>query len=53
VRRRTTVEQRTVGTSGDSWIRTVNVTPNGKNVVFGQLRTEGHLYVVRGMPGAH
>jgi hypothetical protein len=49
VRRRVTLEQRTVSTSGPGFIGAVHVTPNGKNIVFDQLRTEGHLYVVRGL----
>jgi len=48
VRRRVILEQRTVGTSGTGFIGAVHVTPNGKNIVF-ELRTEGHLYVVRGL----
>ena len=52
VRRRVTVEKRIVGAGGPGVIEGVHLTPDGKNIVFTQRRISGHLYVVRGLPGA-
>ena len=52
VRRRLVLKKRTIG-SGGGTVLSVHVTPDGKNVVFGEERVAGHLYVVRGLTGAH
>jgi eukaryotic-like serine/threonine-protein kinase len=52
VRRRVTVEKRTVGAGGPVVIESGHLTPDGKNIVFTQRRISGHLSVVRGLPGA-
>ena len=51
VRRTLVLEKRTIG-SGGGTVLSVHVTPDGKNVVFGEERVAGHLYVVRGLTGA-
>jgi serine/threonine protein kinase len=52
VRRRVTVEERTIGTGGAGFTEEVHLTPDGKNIVFTQQRISGHLYVIRGMASA-
>lgn len=52
VRRRVTVQERTIGTGGPGFALNLHVTPDGKNIVFNQQRTTGHLYVVRGLQKA-
>jgi hypothetical protein len=52
VKRSANVEERTFESGGAEFISDVHVTPDGRNVLFRRLRITGHLYVVRGMPGA-
>jgi hypothetical protein len=49
VRRRVARETKTIGSGGSGTVSWVNVTPDGKNILFGQQRITGHLYVVRGL----
>jgi hypothetical protein len=49
VRRGVTLQERTIGTGGPGFTGVLHLTPDGKNIVFGQQRTTGHLYVVRGL----
>ena len=49
VRRGVTLQERTMGTGGPGFTGQLHLTPDGKNIVFGQQRTTGHLYVVRGL----
>lgn len=52
VTRRRIVKERTVSSiveTGAGAIRQVQVTPDGKSIVFVQERTLGHLYVLRGL----
>ena len=49
VRRGVTLQERTIGTGGPGFTGVLHLTPDGKNIVFGQERTTGHLYVVRGL----
>jgi eukaryotic-like serine/threonine-protein kinase len=51
VRRRLARERRTIGSGGTGTVLWVHVTPDGKNIVFGQQRVTGHLFVVRGLQG--
>jgi eukaryotic-like serine/threonine-protein kinase len=52
VRRGVTLQERTIGTGGPGFTGVLHLTPDGKNIVFGQQRTTGHLYVVRGLQDA-
>jgi hypothetical protein len=52
VRQGVTRQVRTIGTGGPSFTGVLHLTPDGKNIVFGQERTTGHLYVVRGLQEA-
>jgi len=52
VRRGVTLQERTIGTGGPGFTGILHLTPDGKNIVFGQERTAGHLYVVRGLQEA-
>ena len=52
VRRRVIVEERKLGTGGTGITGAVHLTPDGKNIVFTQLRISGHLYVIRGLATA-
>jgi hypothetical protein len=52
VRRGVTLQERTIGTGGPGFTGVLHLTPDGKNIVFMQQRTAGHLYVVRGMQNA-
>jgi eukaryotic-like serine/threonine-protein kinase len=52
IRRRRIVKERTVSPiveTGAGPIQEVQVTPDGKSIVFVQDRTVGHLYVLRGL----
>ena len=49
VRRGVTLQERTMGTGGPGFTGQLHLTPDGKNIVFCQQRTTGHLYVVRGL----
>jgi hypothetical protein len=52
IRRRRILEERTVApiiATGSGAISRVQVTPDGKSMVFEQRRTVGHLYVLRGL----
>jgi hypothetical protein len=51
VRRRLAREKRTIGSGGTGTVLWVHVTPDGKNIVLGQQRVTGHLFVVRGLQG--
>ena len=53
VKRTASHERRSIGSGVGLWHRSVHVTPDGKNVVFMQERVAGHLYVLRGLVGAH
>jgi hypothetical protein len=52
VRRGVTLKERIIGTGGPGFTGFLHLTPDGKNIVFGQQRTAGHLYVVRGLQKA-
>jgi hypothetical protein len=52
VRRGVTLQEPTIGTGGPGFTGQLHLTPDGKNIVFGQQRTTGHLYVVRGLQEA-
>jgi hypothetical protein len=47
VRRRIAVERRTIAAGGTAPPMAVQITPDGKNMVFVQRRTVGHLFVIR------
>src|SRR5262249_18958535 len=49
IRRHVTVKERTIGTGGPEFSGYLHLTPDGKNIVFGQQRNAAHLYVVRGL----
>jgi len=49
VRRRIVLEKRTIGAGGNVSVHGVQITPDGKAIVFIQQRRVGHLYVVRGL----
>jgi serine/threonine protein kinase len=52
-RRRVTLEKPTVDLGGSGSVIWVRVTPDGRNILFGQVRESAHLYVIRGLTGAH
>ena len=52
VRRRVELESRTIELGVAGALRSVQVTPDGRKVVFSQERDTGHLYIVRGLGGA-
>ena len=52
-RRRITLEKPTVDLGGSGSVIWVRVTPDGRNILFGQVRESAHLYVIRGLTGAH
>jgi eukaryotic-like serine/threonine-protein kinase len=49
VERRRTLETRIVGSGGSERASFVQVTPNGRNIVFMRERAAGHLYVIDGL----
>lgn len=49
IRRHVTVQAKTIGTGGAEFTGGLHLTPDGKNIVFGQQRIAGHLYVARGL----
>ena len=44
-----TLEERVVGAGTSGEVTFVNVTPDGKNIVFTHERSAGHLYTVQGL----
>ena len=49
VEHRRTLEERVVGAGTSGEVTFVNVTPDGKNIVFTHERSAGHLYTVQGL----
>ena len=50
-RRQVTLEKPTVDVGGSGNVIWVRVTPDGRNILFGQVRGSAHLYVIRGLTG--